>query len=44
MLPLTVSENDALPAAAVFGVIEVTAGTGLGAGLITNVRVFDKPF
>ena len=43
LLPLTVRVNDGLPAAAVFGEIEVMAGTGLPGGLMINVRVFDRP-
>jgi hypothetical protein len=40
---LTVRVNDALPAAAELGEIEVIAGTGLAAGLTTNVSTLDSP-
>jgi hypothetical protein len=40
---LTERVNEALPAAAVLGESDVIAGTGLAAGLTTNVSTFDSP-
>jgi hypothetical protein len=40
---LTVRVNEGLPAAAVVGEIEVTAGTGFPGGLMINDKVFDSP-
>ncbi len=43
LAPVTVSVNDAPPAVAALGEIAVIDGTGLAAGLIKNVSVFDSP-
>ena len=43
LLPLTVRVKVALPAAAVFGEIEVIAGTGFAGGLIVKDRTLDRP-
>ncbi len=43
LLPFTVSVKDGAPAVAEVGDIEVTVGTGLGAGLTRKVRVLERP-
>ena len=42
-VPARVSVNAGLPAAALFGEIEVRVGTGLGGALMMKERVFESP-
>src|SRR5271168_4015235 len=44
LLPLTVRVKEALPAAAVVGEREVTAGTGFAGGLMVNEMTLERPF